>query len=117
MLLIGGGARSAAARRLAPGIFGVPVRVPGPEEYVALGAARQAAWALAGTDEPPEWPRQVPDEYTGPAQPAIRERLAWLGEATREWDDAAPGRPLAGAAGGDADGKAATLGLEERTAR
>ena len=30
------------------GIFGVPVLVPAPEEYVALGAARQAAWALAG---------------------------------------------------------------------
>ena len=48
MLLIGGGARSAAVRALAPGIFGAPVLVPEPEEYVALGAARQAAWALAG---------------------------------------------------------------------
>ena len=117
VLLIGGGAKSPAARRLAPGIFGVPVLVPAPEEYVALGAARQAAWALAGTAEPPAWPRQVPDEYTGPAQPAIRERLAWLGDATREWDDAAPGQPLAGPAGGGADGQAAMTGLEERTAR
>ncbi|MCW2819520.1 MAG: sugar kinase, partial [Marmoricola sp.] len=26
-----------------------------PGEYVALGAARQAAWALSGTDSPPAW--------------------------------------------------------------
>ena len=30
-----------------------PVALPPPGEYVALGAARQAAWALAGTAEPP----------------------------------------------------------------
>ncbi|MBO0787361.1 MAG: xylulokinase, partial [Actinobacteria bacterium] len=49
VLLIGGGARSEAVRALAPGIFGAAVEVPEPREYVALGAARQAAWALAGT--------------------------------------------------------------------
>jgi xylulokinase len=88
VLLIGGGARSAAARRLAAGIFGVPVLVPAAEEYVALGAARQAAWALAGTPEPPEWPRRLPEEYTAAPQPAVRERLAWLREATASWDGA-----------------------------
>ncbi len=88
VLLIGGGARSEAARRLAPGIFGVPVLVPAPEEYVALGAARQAAWALAGTPEPPEWPRHLPEEYTGPAEPVVRQRLAWLRHATEDWDSA-----------------------------
>jgi xylulokinase len=88
VLLIGGGARSEAARRLAPGIFGVPVLVPAPEEYVALGAARQAAWALAGTSQPPEWPRHLPEEYTGPAEPVVRERLAWLRQATTDWDTA-----------------------------
>ncbi len=102
VLLIGGGARSEAARRLAPGIFGAPVLVPEPEEYVALGAARQAAWALAGTAEPPAWPRHLPQEYTGPAQPAIRERMAWLAGATKEWDESAPTRP-ATALGGGAD--------------
>jgi xylulokinase len=86
VLLIGGGARSEAARRLAPGIFGVPVLVPAAEEYVALGAARQAAWALAGTPEPPPWPRRMPAEFTAPPQPAVRERLAWLREATAAWD-------------------------------
>ena len=56
MILIGGAARSEAVRRIAPVIFGVPVTVPEPAEYVALGAARQAAWALSGAPEPPLWP-------------------------------------------------------------
>jgi xylulokinase len=85
-LLIGGGARSPAVRALAPGIFGVPVDVPDPEEYVALGAARQAAWALAGTPDPPAWPRRPAQRYEGPAQPAIRERFTALRDATTGWD-------------------------------
>jgi xylulokinase len=54
-LLIGGAARSAAVRAIAPVLLGVPVEVPDPAEYVALGAARQAAWALSGDAEPPAW--------------------------------------------------------------
>lgn len=42
-VLIGGGAQSAAVREIAPLVWGVPVDVPEPGEYVALGAARQAA--------------------------------------------------------------------------
>ncbi len=94
VLLIGGGARSEAARRLAPGILGVPVLVPAPEEYVALGAARQAAWALAGTPEPPAWPRHLAEEYTGPAEPVVRHRLAWLRRATSDWDTAGWDTPV-----------------------
>ncbi len=48
VLLVGGGARSAAVREIAPALFGVPVVVPQPGEYVADGAARQAAWVLDG---------------------------------------------------------------------
>ena len=87
VLLIGGGARSEAMRVLAPGIFGVPVAVPEPEEYVALGAARQAAWALAGTAEPPGWPRRPAASYTGPAVPQVRDRLAELRDATTMWEE------------------------------
>lgn len=54
LLLIGGAARSAAVQALAPALFGVPVVVPEPQEYVALGAAAQAVWAL--TEERPVWP-------------------------------------------------------------
>ena len=55
VILVGGGAASEAVRRIAPQVFGCPVLVPPPGEYVALGAARQAAWVTLGGDEPPEW--------------------------------------------------------------
>ncbi|MCK2238330.1 MULTISPECIES: xylulokinase [unclassified Crossiella] len=70
VLLVGGAARSAAVRAVAPGLFAAPVEAPEPAEYVALGAARQAAWAAAGTAEPPVWqlrsepcPAANPDDY------------------------------------------------------
>jgi xylulokinase len=87
VLLIGGGARSEAIRTAAPGIFGVPVDVPEPEEYVALGAARQAAWALAGTAEPPQWPRRAVQRYEGSPQPGLLERFAALRDATVIWEE------------------------------
>lgn len=46
-LLVGGGAQSAAVREIAPLVLGLPVEVPEPGEYVALGAARQAASVLS----------------------------------------------------------------------
>ncbi|HEY4020412.1 MAG TPA: xylulokinase [Pseudonocardiaceae bacterium] len=55
ILLVGGGARAEAVWRIAPTIFGRPVVIPPPGEYVADGAARQAAWALSGQPEPPQW--------------------------------------------------------------
>jgi len=59
VVLIGGAAASAAVRAAAADIFGVPVQVPEPAQYVALGAARQAAWVLDATTEPPDWPRPL----------------------------------------------------------
>jgi xylulokinase len=60
ILLVGGAARSSAVQAVASGILGLPVAVPIPGEYVALGAARQAAWVLASSrgedaSEPPSW--------------------------------------------------------------
>jgi xylulokinase len=55
VLLIGGASASQAVRAVAPGLFGVPVAVPEPGEYVGLGAARQAAWVLDGGEAPPAW--------------------------------------------------------------
>ncbi|MGZ0711851.1 xylulokinase (plasmid) [Coraliomargarita sp. W4R53] len=46
-LLVGGGAQSEAVRQIAPLVLGLAVEVPEPGEYVALGAARQAANSLA----------------------------------------------------------------------
>jgi xylulokinase len=74
-LLVGGGARSAALRALAPAILGVPVVLPEPAEYVALGAARQAAWTLSGDPEPPAW--DVPATALPEAAPASALRDAY----------------------------------------
>lgn len=55
IIVIGGAGVSPAVQRIAPQLFGVPVAVPAPGEYVGIGAARQAAWVLSGADEPPHW--------------------------------------------------------------
>ncbi|HMD26124.1 MAG TPA: FGGY-family carbohydrate kinase, partial [Streptosporangiaceae bacterium] len=84
--LIGGAARSEAVRRIAPAVFGVPVTVPQPAEYVALGAARQAAWALSGAESPPQWPvAGTSAEYTAEPETLVRERYAALRDATVDW--------------------------------
>jgi xylulokinase len=84
-LLIGGGARLAAVREIAPGILGREVKVPEAAEYVTLGAARQAAWALAGHAEPPPWPRPHAQQYTSGPQLEVRARYAALRDATVGW--------------------------------
>lgn len=61
VLLIGGGSKSRALREAAATVFGVPVDVPEPREYVALGAARQAAWAATG--ELPVWGRRIEESF------------------------------------------------------
>lgn len=55
VLLTGGAARSPAVQHVAPALFDADVEVPEWDEYVAIGAARQAAWALSGAEEPPPW--------------------------------------------------------------
>lgn len=64
IVLIGGASASPAVRAVAPFLFGVPVHVPAPGEYVGIGAARQAAWALLGGDEPPAWSVAYDDVLT-----------------------------------------------------
>lgn len=83
LLLIGGAARSEAVRAVAPALFALPVDVPDPAEYVALGAARQAAWALAGTPEPPHWPLHTVTLPAPPADTAARDAYARVREASR----------------------------------
>jgi xylulokinase len=82
ILLVGGGARSRALREIAPAVFGVPVLAPNPAEYVALGAARQAAWALSGSPQPPAWKPPPTDEYTADPVPAVLERYAQVRDLT-----------------------------------
>ena len=82
LLLIGGAARNPAVLALAPLVFDSPVVLPDPAEYVALGAARQAAWVLSGDEAPPEWPVPTTDLPTGKTVPDLREDYALLRERT-----------------------------------
>jgi xylulokinase len=76
IVLVGGGARSQAVRRIAPALFGLPVLVPPPGEYVADGAARQAAWVALGGDAPPTWATAGSEVYEDTSVPRIREQYA-----------------------------------------
>lgn len=53
IILVGGGAQSPAVQEAAAQLLGISITVPRPGEYVADGAARQAAAALTG--EFPQW--------------------------------------------------------------
>lgn len=81
IVFIGGASASAAMRSLAPSILGRPVAVPPGGEYVALGAARQAAWVLSAHDTPPRWDLPGTEVYEAETQPHVRERYAEAREA------------------------------------
>ena len=74
VLLVGGGARSEAVRQIAPAVLELPVLVPEPGEYVAYGAARQAAWALTGSPAAPSWAAHPAVVFEADPQPAVRAR-------------------------------------------
>lgn len=74
IILIGGGARSVAVRRIAPAVFGRAVDVPPPAEHVALGAARQAAWVLSGDASAPDWSADSAVRYEADATPQVLEQ-------------------------------------------
>ncbi|WP_199827803.1 FGGY family carbohydrate kinase [Streptomyces specialis] len=71
VFLLGQAAELPAVKVLAPALFGAPVVIPAPADYTALGAARQAAWALGVADgalddtTPPPWP-SAPGEVLDP---------------------------------------------------
>ncbi|QEU94547.1 xylulokinase [Streptomyces kanamyceticus] len=48
VFLLGAAAELPAVQAVAPMMFGTQVVVPQPADYAAIGAARQAAWALTG---------------------------------------------------------------------
>jgi xylulokinase len=74
LLLIGGAAQNPAVSTIASQVFDVPVVVPEPAEYVAFGAAVQAAWSLTGSR--PTW---TVDETASPKpdyRPIIRDQYS-----------------------------------------
>ena len=74
VLLIGGAALNPAVREIASTIFDVPIVVPAPGEYVADGAARQAAWVALGAA--PEWPVSTVAELEARPVAVVREQYA-----------------------------------------
>ncbi|OXM99445.1 xylulokinase [Bifidobacterium vansinderenii] len=83
ILLIGGGAKSPAVRALAPAVFGMNVTLPATDEYVAIGAARQAAWVLAAAQtasetapEPPAWRITIDGVESAEPAPEVYETYA-----------------------------------------
>ncbi len=77
VVLVGGGAASEAMRQVAPAIFERPVVIPTAGEYVARGAARQAAWALSGGSSPPDWGLDIDQVLDGGVDAAgVRDRYA-----------------------------------------
>jgi xylulokinase len=82
IVLVGGGARSQAVREIAPAVFGMPVLAPSPAEYVAVGAARQAAWALRRSPRAPAWQPPPTEEFTAEPVPAVLERYAQVRDLT-----------------------------------
>jgi xylulokinase len=63
-------------------VLGRPVLVPPPGEYVADGAAVQAAWVLGGAEQPPDWPLPGAELYEADAVPAVRARYAEVRDLT-----------------------------------
>jgi xylulokinase len=68
--------------RIAPALLGIPVLRPTPGEYVADGAARQAAWVLTGGPSAPDWSGADTESFEAEPQPAVRERYAQVRDMT-----------------------------------
>jgi xylulokinase len=74
ILLIGGAAANPAVAQIAAEVFDAPVEVPAPGEYVAFGAAAQAAWMLTGAR--PDWELAIAVRPEASTQSVIREQYA-----------------------------------------
>jgi xylulokinase len=59
--------------------------VPPAGEYVANGAARQAAWALLGGDAAPIWDLGKIEKVNADATPAVIENYRTLRDRTEGW--------------------------------
>jgi xylulokinase len=72
LLLVGGAARNKAVQQITSEIFGLPVHIPTPGEYVSEGAAIQAAWALHQSQ--PHWSSAAMSQLEAEPQPAVLAR-------------------------------------------
>ena len=72
LLLVGGAARNKAVQQITSEIFGMPVYIPTPGEYVSEGAAIQAAWALHQSR--PHWSSAAMSQLEADPQTPVLER-------------------------------------------
>lgn len=72
VMLVGGAAFNPAVGRCAAQVFGLPIDIPKPGEYVAMGATVQAAWALTG--EKPQWAVEMATHLEPDPKPVVREQ-------------------------------------------
>ena len=86
ILLIGGAAKNPAISSIASSLFGREVLVPPPGEYVADGAARQAAWALLGKESAPVWNLGRIESVTSKPTPDVVDKYRTLRDRTISWD-------------------------------
>jgi xylulokinase len=85
VLIIGGAAKNPAVGQITSTLFGRPVLIPPAGEYVADGAAKQAAWALLGGATPPVWDLGKAMYIEAAATPAVLEKYRTLRDATVNW--------------------------------
>jgi len=85
VLIIGGAAKNPAVGQIASALFGRPVLIPPAGEYVADGAAKQAAWALLGGATPPVWDLGKATHIEAAATPEVLEKYRTLRDATVNW--------------------------------
>ena len=83
ILLIGGAAKNPAVPVIASALFGREVLVPPAGEYVANGAAKQAAWALLG--QMPQWDLGRVQHQSSTPTPDVMEKYRALKEKTTQW--------------------------------
>ena len=83
ILLIGGAAKNPAIPTIASALFGREVLVPPAGEYVADGAAKQAAWALLG--EMPTWNLGNVTHHQSAPTPHVMDKYRTLRDNTSTW--------------------------------
>lgn len=120
VFLLGASADLPAVRAAAPAILGAQVVVPQPADYAAIGAARQAAWALGvsrGTlspAAPPAW-RPAALEILEPGEDAaVGQAVRQQYGATRDQlhPGAFPSVPTGGGTGLGGNGAAVTYAVD-----
>ncbi len=85
ILLIGGAAKNPAVAPIASALFGREVLIPPAGEYVADGAAKQAAWALLGGTSAPRWDLGSVASVKEKSTPHVVDQYRVLRDQTENW--------------------------------